>query len=122
MVRLRSNAGVRPCKARQKARKGIVLREAGITKATQSRYYCAVSLLCKIVQAADDMEDLDEQVSAWIEGQFQKGSPINTTEDALSGLHFFVPGMASFRDLAKDRNPRGPALGYGLLCSAAANV
>ena len=85
MVRLRRVAGVRTCKARQKARKGIVLREAGITKATQSRYYGAVSLLCKIVQAADDMEDLDEQVSAWIEGQFQKGFPINTAADALSG-------------------------------------
>ena len=91
MVRLRSVAGVRNRQARQKSRRGILLRDAGITKATQSRYYTAVSLLCKSVQTADDMEDLDEQVGDWIEEQFQKGSPLNTGADALSGLHFFVP-------------------------------
>ena len=91
MGRLPSFAGVRNRRARQHARKGIVLRDAGVTKATQERYYNAVSLLCKTVQEASDMEDLDDQVGDWIELQFRRGAPLNVVADALSGLHFFVP-------------------------------
>lgn len=91
MVRLKSIAGTRTRRARRESRKGIVLRDSGITKATQARYFCAVSLLCKTVRTACDMEDLDDQVGDWIEDQFKQGAPINTVADALSGLHFYVP-------------------------------
>ena len=90
MGRLPSFAGVRNRRARQHARKGSVLRDAGVTKATQERYYNAVSLLCKTVQEASDMEDLDDQVGDWIELQFRRGAPLNVVADALSGLHFCI--------------------------------
>lgn len=91
MPRLPSFAGTRNRRARQHARKGIVLRDVGVTKATQVRYYNAASLLCKTVEDASDMEDLDEQVGDWIQIQFARGAPLNVVADALSGLHFFVP-------------------------------
>lgn len=84
-------AGVRSRRAWQHSPKGIVLRDAGVTKSTQVRYYNAVSLLGKTVDSAINMEDLDDQVGDWIQQQFQKGAPLNTVADALSGLHFFVP-------------------------------
>ena len=37
------------------------------------------------------MEDMDEQISDWIDKQFHLGAPLNTVADALSGLHYFLP-------------------------------
>ena len=91
MGRLPGLAGVRSRRARQRARRHIVLRDAGITKKTQERYYNSVSLLCKDVQDVESMEDMDEQISDWIEKQFHLGAPLNTVADALSGLHYFLP-------------------------------
>lgn len=92
MGRLPAVAGVRTRRARQKARRGIKLRNAGVTIKTQERYYTAVSELTKALGAVDSMEDMDEQICDWIEYQFEKGSPLNTVADALSGIHYFLPG------------------------------
>ncbi|CAL1140246.1 unnamed protein product [Cladocopium goreaui] len=75
----------------QRARRHIVLRDAGISKKTQERYYNSVSLLCKDVVQVTSMEDMDEQISDWIEAQFHKGAPLNVVADALSGMHYFLP-------------------------------
>ena len=91
MGRLPSFAGVRTRRARQRARRHIVLRDAGISKKTQERYYNSVSLLCKDVVQVTSMEDMDEQISDWIEAQFHKGAPLNVVADALSGMHYFLP-------------------------------
>ena len=115
-------AGVRSRRAWQHSPKGIVLRDAGVTKSTQVRYYNAVSLLGKTVDSAINMEDLDDQVGDWIQQQFQKGAPLNTVADALSGLHFFAFELAIVRDMEKDGSPepctassRGFAVGYGIV-------
>ena len=68
-----------------------MLRDAGISKQTQSRYYVAVSAICKVVDEITSMEDLDEQIADWIELEFRKGSPINIVADGLSGFHYFMP-------------------------------
>jgi integrase len=68
-----------------------VLRDAGISKKTQERYYNSVSLLCKEVVHVTSMEDMDDQISDWIEAQFHKGAPLNVVADALSGMHYFLP-------------------------------
>eukprot|EP00438_Fugacium_kawagutii_P023130 Skav208787 [mRNA] locus=scaffold931:260209:264566:- [translate_table: standard] len=86
-----SLAAVRGRKARAAARKGVVLRDVGITKATQDRYYSSVRKLYPLIANIASMEDLDETVADWIEVQFRKGSPINTVADGLSGLHYFLP-------------------------------
>lgn len=91
MGKLPCVAGIRNRRARQKARRGILLRDAGISKPTQSRYYVAVSAICRKVNDTSSMEDLDEQIADWIEGEFQKGSPINIVADGLSGFHYFMP-------------------------------
>ena len=91
MVKYASLAGIRNRRARAQARRGICLRDAGISKHTQSRYYLAVSKLCKTVSAVESMEDMDEQIADWIEVQFHKGVPLNLIGDALSGLHYFLP-------------------------------
>ena len=39
----------------------------------------------------DSKESLDEAIADWIEEQFEKGAPLNTVADALSGIHYFVP-------------------------------
>ena len=91
MGRLPSFAGVRTRRARQAARRGIVLRDAGITKQTQERYYTAVRSLCKEVDVCTNMEELDESIGDYIERQFQKGAPLNVVADGLSGLHYFLP-------------------------------
>lgn len=91
MGRLPSFAGIRTRRARQRARRGIILRDAGITKKTQARYYTAVSQICKTVTTASSMEDMDEQIADWIEDQFHRGAPLNTIADGLSGIHYFIP-------------------------------
>lgn len=91
MGRLPSFAGVRTRRARQNARRGIVLRDAGITRKTQERYYNAVSSLSKSVTIVENMADMDEQIADWIERQFRKGAPLNVVADGLSGLHYFLP-------------------------------
>lgn len=91
MGRLPSLAGVRSRKARALARRGIRLRDVGITKATQARYYCAVRQIYKVIAEANNHEEMDELISDWIEQQFSQGSPINIVADGLSGLHYFLP-------------------------------
>ena len=91
MVGLPTFAGIRNRRARQAARRGIVLRDAGITKQTQSRYYLAVSAICKVIHDTASMEDFDEQIADWIESEFRKGSPLNIVADGLSGIHYFLP-------------------------------
>lgn len=91
MGRLPCFAGIQGRRARQRARRGIKLHDAGITKKTQERYYSAVSTLCKTVTDAASMDDLDDQVADWIQKEFELGAPLNTVADALSGLHYFVP-------------------------------
>eukprot|EP00435_Cladocopium_sp_Y103_P029357 s3595_g7.t1 len=83
MVRPRAFAGVRSRAERQKARKGIVLRNVGLSEKTQSRYYTAVATLLP-------EREMNENISDWIE-VFQKGCPLNTVADALSGIHYFLP-------------------------------
>ena len=67
MGKLPSFAGLRGRRARQRARRGIVLRDAGISPKTQGRYYTAVRELSKTVYDVSCMEDMDDQIADWIE-------------------------------------------------------
>lgn len=91
MVKYRFVAGVKGRRARQKQRKGIKLRDAGITLQTQERYYVAVREVMKLIDAADSYVDLDEKLADWVEHKFQAGYPLNGVADCLSGIHYFIP-------------------------------
>ena len=91
MARYRFVAGVQGRRARQKERKGIKLRDAGVTEQTQARYYAAVREVSKYIDKADSFPQLDEDLSDWIEGKFSAGYPLNGIADCLSGIHYFLP-------------------------------
>ena len=91
MARYRFVAGVQGRRARQKQRKGIKLRDAGVTVQTQTRYYTAVREVVKYIDKADSFPQLDEDLSDWIEQKFAAGYPLNGIADCLSGIHYFVP-------------------------------
>lgn len=91
MGRYRFVAGVKGRRARQKQRKGIKLRDAGITVQTQERYYVAVREVMKFVEEAEDFGALDERIADWIEHKFESGYPLNGVADCLSGIHYFLP-------------------------------
>ena len=84
-------AGVQGRRARMRARRGISLRDAGITSNTQERYYHSVSKLLPLVMACTTLPQLDDQVSDWVVAEFEKGRPLGFVADGLSGLHYFLP-------------------------------
>ena len=83
--------GVAGRKARARLRRGILLDMAAVSASTRSRYFTAVSQVLPLVERADTMEDLDDLVSEWIQGQFSKGYPLNIVSDCLCGMHLFLP-------------------------------
>lgn len=91
MGRYKSFAGIRGRKQRQKLRAGISLRDAGISRDTQTRYYTAVSKLMPRIQKCSTMEQIDDAVAEWVVAEFQKGKPPCYVGDGLSGLHYYLP-------------------------------
>ena len=91
MRQYRFVAGVQGRRARQKQRKGIKLRDAGVTVQTQERYYVAVRGILKYFDQAKNYAELDEFLTDYIEKKFEGGYPLNTIADCLSGIHYFIP-------------------------------
>lgn len=84
-------AGPQGRAARRRLRKNLQLMDLGVTKQTQSRYYDAVRRLFPVVSRVSTFEEMDEQISLWIQRRFSQGEPLNNVADALSGMHYFVP-------------------------------
>ena len=76
---------------RRRARANVVLTDVGVTQATLSRYYYAVSRLTPVLDKVMTDFDLDELVSDWVQREFEDGTPLYLVADALSGLHHFAP-------------------------------
>ena len=64
-------------------RRNVILRDAGITKKTQERYFWALSLLLPFLAEVTSTIGLDEQTCEWIQSSWEKGG--------LCGLHHFEP-------------------------------
>ena len=47
--------------------------------------------LFPVVSQVSTFEEMDEQISLWIQKRFSQGEPLNNVADALSGMHYFVP-------------------------------
>ena len=76
---------------RQEARSNIVLEDVGITASTLERYYTAVSRMAPVLESVTSETGLDEAIAAWIQDEFEDGSPLYLVGDALSGIHHFEP-------------------------------
>ena len=87
---------LRTAAERKKARRGISLRELGISLKTENRYMSAVSKILPLVETLDHKDQIDHVVEDWIEAEWMRGTPLGTIGDALSGLHFFLPGLKGF--------------------------
>jgi integrase len=80
------------CQAdRRRARQHIVLQDVGITRATLDRYFLAVSRLKPILEQVSSETELDDNISQWVQDEFEDGCPLHMVGDALSGLHYFEP-------------------------------
>lgn len=76
---------------RRAARENILLEDVGITPSTLKRYYFAVGRLAPVLQQVQSETGLDEDIAAWIQNEFEDGTPLYMIGDALSGLHHFEP-------------------------------
>ena len=76
---------------RQQQRRFINLRDAGISKATQERYYIGLTHLLPCLAAIRSLLQLDEKVSDWVQACWEAGESLHIVSDALCGLHFFEP-------------------------------
>lgn len=76
---------------RQEQRKNIVLRDAGITKKTQERYYHGLHHLLKFIGDVHSTLDLDENICDWIQHCWETGESLHVVSDGLCGLHHFEP-------------------------------
>ena len=83
--------GKRTKAERRDQRKNIILRDAGITEKTQSRYYVALGMLLQFLTTPFSTLDMDEQICDWIQSCWEEGESIHIVSDGLCGLHHFEP-------------------------------
>lgn len=83
--------GKRTAAERRKQRAGVILRDAGITPKTQTRYYLGLRKMLKRVTNVISMLQLDEQICDWIQYAWDKGYSLHIVSDALCGLHHYEP-------------------------------
>ena len=76
---------------RKEARRGISLRALGISAKTEPRYLSAVGRILPRLETSRDKEELDTITEAWIEEEWEAGTPLGIIGDALCGLHFMLP-------------------------------
>lgn len=84
-------SGRRTLAERLKQRKGILLRDAGITAKTHRRYYTGLNKMLKRITLVNSTLDLDEQICDYIQYCWDKGRSLHLVSDALCGLHHYEP-------------------------------
>lgn len=76
---------------RRTERRGIQLREAGVSIRTRIAYFVALRLLLPFIENIQSESELDTAVAEWVELCWEDGESLYTVGNALSGLHFFEP-------------------------------
>lgn len=76
---------------RKAQRKNVILADAAITERTQERYYVALRRLLLTVEKTKHLSHLDDNISDWLERQWERGQTLSFVSDALCGLHHFEP-------------------------------
>lgn len=84
-------SGKRTQAERCKQRKGIILKDAGITAKTHQRYYVGLHKMLKRITLVNSTLDLDDQICDWIQYGWDHGYSIHIISDALCGLHHYEP-------------------------------
>ena len=75
-------------RVRQRAK--IVLRDAGITEKTQSRYYAGLKSILPVLKKSKSLMDMDERVSDWIQERWEQGDSLHLVNDALCAIHHYM--------------------------------
>ena len=92
----RAILGGRTTAQRIAARRGINLRDSGITDRTRSRYLSALQVLLPLVTGISSLLDLDPICEEWIEYRWSTGATLGSIGDALCGLQFYWPETKGF--------------------------
>ena len=74
---------------RRRVRKGISLRESGITDRTRQRYHHSLLAILPFLEQLTSFDDLGRICEEWIELQWETGSPLGLVGDALCALQFY---------------------------------
>ncbi len=73
------------------ARRGVNLRDSGITERTKQRYLSALQVLLPLVAGILNLLELDPICEEWIEYRWSSGATLGSIGDALCGLQFYWP-------------------------------
>ena len=76
---------------RIKQRAHVMLRDAGITEKTQSRYFWGLKAILPILETSKNLLDMDEKVADWIQKCWERGDSLAIINDALCGIHHYEP-------------------------------
>lgn len=84
-------SGKRTRAERQKQRRNIVLRDAGVTAKTQQRYFHGLRKMLQFIKTVESALHMDEEIAEWIQFAWDEGEGLYVVSDALCGLHHFEP-------------------------------
>ena len=76
---------------RIKQRSNTVLRDAGITPKTQSRYYLALRKILPVLERTNGLGQMDSNVAEWIQVRWEKGDSLHEVSNALCAIHHWEP-------------------------------
>ena len=74
---------------RQRVRKGISLRDSGITMKTRQRYHHGLNAIMPFIEGIGHLDELGAVAEEWVECQWEIGTPLGLVGDALCGLQFY---------------------------------
>lgn len=84
-------AGKRTRAERIKQRSKIILRDAGNTEATQTRYFLGMKKILPILERSRTLNQMDSNVADWIQQCWEKGDSLSQVSDALCAVHHYEP-------------------------------
>ena len=76
---------------RIKQRSSVVLRDAGITEKTQTRYYLGLRKILPVLERSNGLAHMDSNVADWIQERWEKGDSLHEVSDALCAVHHWEP-------------------------------
>lgn len=68
-----------------------MLRDAGITLRTQTRYFIALRRLLPVLEKSRTVTEMDANVSDWIQQRWERGDSLHQVSDALCAIHHWEP-------------------------------
>ena len=79
----------RTTEERRRVRKGISLRDSGITFKTRQRYHAGLRAILPFLESVGHLDELGAVAEEWVECQWEMGTSLGLVGDALCGLQFY---------------------------------